>query len=1024
MSCKSEDLYRHLYESVPIPICVMDSNWNVTAVNKAFKEMFGIGSSDISSLQDWLESVITQPYQSTKLINKLKKTTTENGRRKLGKFELLNKNKIEKSLELHINSIENCFTITFKDYTDYKQIEAAIIKEKVFTENLINSFPGLFYLFKINGKKGTQLIRWNKNIEKHTGYTHKELANKSLLDFFDKPEQANIVQAVNYLIKEKEISIEANLLIKSGKTIPFEFMGKTFNDSGKQYFFGLGTDISDRKMAEFVAKESKLRYKQLSDLTFEGILIHENGIAIDMNEAFAKIFGYNIDELIGLNLIELLGDEEDKELMYRNMRSNSPYPYEVYAFRKSGEKFPAEITGREIYHDGRRARVISVRDISERKKREKELTEHQLLIQRITEQSPDIIYIFDVEKGRNVYINKDLRIILGYDKHSLPKSSTDIVSELIHPDDIQQFTDFYSTIEDVSKDFVFEFTYRLKAQNGEWRWFAGKEKEFQSRDGKIITMIGTLLEITTQKKYEQALLDSEEQLSTIFENAPLIMFLLGEDGTILKMNKNSILKKNNNKRKLIGDVLNCVNSFNKENNCGNSEHCDKCGINKIINNTFTKKRNYYKAEARLKVRQKEYSTDLFFLISTKLMRQGSSDIALITLDDITKQKLMEFDLKDAKEKAEENNKLKTAFLQNMSHEIRTPMNGIIGFSDMLSGEKISDEKRKLYTDVIVKSSKQLLNIVNDILDISKIETGQAEKIESETNINQLFCDLFIFYKPMAWKKRLNIFLNTPLDNQESFVWVDYVKLKQVLENLMSNALKFTHEGYIRFGYKSSSNELIFYMEDSGIGIEKKYHDKIFEQFRQIELTTTREYGGTGLGLAICKAYVNLLGGKLWLNSTKGKGSIFYFTIPYKPVLINENLGLIKTLQDKPLITRNKSILVAEDEFANYMLLNEILKDLDIKVLHAKNGEEAIEIVKRKNVSLALLDIKMPEMNGYEAVIEIKKIRPSLPVVAQTAFATSEDRDKILGAGFDDYLPKPIQKEALYEIVKKYLGIRA
>ena len=175
-------------------------------------------------------------------------------------------------------------------------------------------------------------------------------------------------------------------------------------------------------------------------------------------------------------------------------------------------------------------------------------------------------------------------------------------------------------------------------------------------------------------------------------------------------------------------------------------------------------------------------------------------------------------------------------------------------------------------------------------------------------------------------------------------------------------------------------------------------------------------------MAISKAYVKLLGGKLWLVSNKGKGSIFYFTIPYKPVLLNETEKGI-SYQDKPLIIRNQSILVAEDEFANYLLLSEILGDLDINVIHAKDGEEAIEVVKTKNISLALIDIKMPKVNGYEAVIEIKKIRPELPVVAQTAFATFEDRDKILGAGFDDYLPKPIQNEALYEIVKKYLGIR-
>ncbi len=771
-------------------------------------------------------------------------------------------------------------------------------------------------------------------------------------------------------------------------------------------------------------QENELRYKQLSDLTFEGILIHHNGIAIDVNEAFGKIFGYKRKEIIGKNLIEFLGAEEDREIMYKNMHNNYPHPYEINAYRKSGERFPAEIIGREIKHNGKKARLVSVRDISERKNREKQLSEHQLLVQKITEQSPDIIYIYDVKKNRNVFINKDLRLILGYDKSELPQNSSEIVKQLIHPKDFKQFEYFYQNMDRLKDDFVFEFTYRLLAKDNSWRWFAGKEKVFQKDGNEIVTLIGTLLDITLQKHYENALIKSEEQLTTIFENAPMIMVLMDENGTILKMNKNSLLKTFNPQSTLIGEVFNCINSFNKIGGCGIGNACERCNINSIIGKTFTKKKNYHKVEARLKIKHNDLIRNRFFQVSTKLMPFREPLQALITLDDITERKLMELDLKEAKEKAEESNKLKTAFLQNMSHEIRTPMNGIIGFSDMLMRDELSEERRKLYTNIIVQSGKQLLGIVNDILDISKIETGQAETTENETNINQLLTDLFNFYKPLAWEKRLGIFVNTPLSNKESFIWIDYHKLKQVLENLLSNALKFTHEGHIRFGYRPSSTELIFYVEDTGIGIEKKYHEKIFEQFRQIELTTTREYGGTGLGLAISRAYVKLLNGKMWLISTKGKGTVFYFTVPYKPVLIEDILQTEHKYLTKPLININKRVLIAEDEYANYRLLKEIIGELEIDVLHAKNGEEAVEMAKKTDIALVLLDIKMPKMNGYEAVIEIKKNRPSLPVVAQTAFATLADRDKILGSGFDDYLPKPIQNEALYKILKKYLGIRA
>ncbi|NJO87725.1 MAG: PAS domain S-box protein, partial [Chloroflexia bacterium] len=328
--------------------------------------------------------------------------------------------------------------------------------------------------------------------------------------------------------------------------------------------------------------------------------------------------------------------------------------------------------------------------MSERKTREKRLNEHQLLIQRITEQSPDIIYIYDIKKGKNVFINKDLRQILGYDKSELPANSSEIVKQLIHPIDYKQFDYFYENIDRLNEDFVFEFTYRLKAKDGSWRWFAGKEKVFQKDENETITLIGTLLDITLQKHYENALIESEEQLTTIFENAPMIMVLLDENGSVLKMNKNSLVKSINLQSSLIGEAFNCINSFNKIGGCGFSEFCERCNINTIIRKTFAKKKNYHKVEARLRIKNNDLARDRFFQISTKLMPFQSPLQALVTLDDITERKLMELDLKEAKEKAEESNKLKTAFLQNMSHEIRTPMNGIIGFSDMLMREELSE----------------------------------------------------------------------------------------------------------------------------------------------------------------------------------------------------------------------------------------------------------------------------------------------------------------------------------------------
>lgn len=777
----------------------------------------------------------------------------------------------------------------------------------------------------------------------------------------------------------------------------------------------------DRINTREIINENLIEYKQLPELPLEGILVHENGIAVHANKAFTQVLGYSIDELSEQNLIDLLIEPLDRDKIDEYLKMNYNRPCELNMVRKNGEVFPAQILGEEILFKGEKSRIITIRDISERKEKENELIEHQLFIQRITEQSPDIIYIYDVEKKKNIYINKDLGEILGYNKSELPNSSIEVIKMLIHPGDLKQFETFYEIIHLQQKDFVFEFNFRLKSKHGEWRWFAGKEKEFQRRGGKIITMIGTLQDISTQKEYEQALLESEEQLSTIFENAPMIMVLTTMNGRILKMNKTAYQLTGKTKleslNQTFGEAFNCVDSFEKEKGCRN------CIICKTIEKTNESKENQHKIEAVINLKKDGQIREHFFLISTTIMKRMTPPAILITLDEITDRKLMEIDLKDAKEKAEESNKLKTAFLQNMSHEIRTPMNGIIGFSEMLNRPDISEERRQFYTEVIVKSSHQLLNIVNDILDISKIETGLVESNENEININSLLSELFAFFKPQAWKKQINMFLHLPFEDEDAVILSDEMKLNQILNNLLANALKFTHKGYIKLGYELINNELQFYVEDSGIGIEKSYHDKIFEQFRQLELTTTRKYGGTGLGLSISRAYAKLLRGRLWLDSEIDKGTTFYLTIPYKKLTKTPKPD--SSSSENPLIplrSGNQAIILAEDEELNYLYLKEVIDAMNITTLWAKDGEQAIEMIKNNEVALVLLDIKMPKINGYQAITEIKKIKPNLPVVAQTAFATEQDKIQILKAGFDDYIPKPILIEKLQEILQKYLNI--
>lgn len=388
--------------------------------------------------------------------------------------------------------------------------------------------------------------------------------------------------------------------------------------------------------------------------------------------------------------------------------------------------------------------------------------------------------------------------------------------------------------------------------------------------------------------------------------------------------------------------------------------------------------------------------------------------------DITERKEMENSLIEAKEKAEESDRLKTAFLHNISHEIRTPMNAIVGFSGFLSDPDLVHEKRKQFTDIIIQSSDQLLSIITDIISIASIEAGQEKAIEKEFDLNITLKQLHEQFLIVAKRKNVSLNLVPSLTYIEDNVISDGTKLVQILSNLIVNALKFMKEGHVNFGYVVKDTEIEFFVEDTGIGIPHEMHTEIFKRFRQVETSATRQFGGSGLGLSISKAYVEILGGKIWLNSVINKGSTFYFTIPYKKAqkkTISEQASNIFKKETKQITT----LLIAEDEDSNFMMLEELLSDLNSNIIRAINGLEAVEICKiNKQIDLVLMDIKMPVMDGYDATRQIRSFMPTLPIIAQTAYTTNADRNKALACGCNDFISKPFNREMIISKIKEQL----
>ncbi len=328
-------------------------------------------------------------------------------------------------------------------------------------------------------------------------------------------------------------------------------------------------------------------------------------------------------------------------------------------------------------------------------------------------------------------------------------------------------------------------------------------------------------------------------------------------------------------------------------------------------------------------------------------------------------------IRNAEQKAIDSDRLKTAFLQNISHEIRTPMNSIVGFSALLKDKKLTESEKNDYLEMITRSSDQLLNIVNEVLDISLIETGNISLNIRSVKLNALMDELYHSFKPLI-KNNISFSVIKGLSDHLSIILTDVIKLTQILNNLLNNAIKFTEKGHIRFGYFLADNELQFFIEDTGIGIHSSDHDKIFERFHKVEQENIRLYDGVGLGLAICKGNIELLKGKIWLESEPGKGSKFIFTIRYEPIIEKEKINTPKNFKINSL--KELTILVAEDDEINYQYIKEIFKATGAKILHAVNGEDAVEICKNnKEINIAIIDIKMPVMNGYDAIKLIRGI---------------------------------------------------
>ena len=1004
---ESEIKYRELIENSPDAITIY-SEGKIILVNKECLRLMAAKSAEELVGKHIIQFV--HPDSRALVIEQMRKAATEGVVLPLAeeKFIRLDGSLVDvevKAMPIRINS-KPAVQLIVRDITKRKRMFEALRESEAKYRLIFENAPLGLLQFDDKGI----IVTCNEMFAQIIGSPIGKLVGLNMLSLPDKKLVIEIEKTLDGRIGRYEGLYQSFTASKITYLSAF-FAPMEVGDGTVRGGVGIIKDITERMQAKEELEESNEKYRGLSEAAFESIFLSERGICIEQNLTAQKTFGYSSAEAIGRYGTEWIVPE-DREMVMEHMLRCLEEPYEATALRKDRTTFPCQLRGRTMHYKGREVRVTSLTDISIRKQVEAKIAEKEYLISRIAESSPNLIYIYDVAAGHNIYTNGSISKLLGYPEDELTDNDANFREKLVHPDDLKQFEIFDKNLETWEPNKVFDFEYRLLSHEGKWLWFKGSEKEFQRLDGKIVSLVGTVRDITTEKLALVALRESEAKYraladygfegiiiinlegNILFANPSLIKtfeyetleeiigknvfgFIAPESiplaiedltkmaqgveldvayyvGITSKGNKiwfesigkiidyegvkadlisvrdvtakkaaEDLLRESEEKFRLIaentGDTITMLDmdlnvtyvSPSIEKLCGLSvKEVTFQNIRNILHPNSVQKVNELFAEIiqlemsgdsqladypLLELEEYHQNGNVFWmeLAFSFLKDSANKPIGIVTISrDITERKKAEKELIAAKEKAEESDRLKTAFLQGVSHEIRTPMNGILGFAGLLKEVNFTGDEKEEYIRAIDYSGKRMLNTIGNIVDTALIQSGQMPVSISETNINNQIEQIFNLSKAEAKQKGIEISCQTPANAEDIIINTDEGKLFSVLSKLVNNALKFTDHGKVEFGFKRKDetskpagsgidDELEFYVTDTGIGIPADRQKAIFENFEHADIANARAFQGVGLGLSISKAYVEMLGGKIGVESKAGNGTTFYFTLPVK-----------------------------------------------------------------------------------------------------------------------------------------------
>ncbi len=1019
--------YKAIYDNAPLAIQSLDENASILDVNPQWLKTLGYQKNEVLGkwFGDFLHPCFKEPFR------KQFQTFKESGSISDVHFRMVKKDKTE--IVILFNGTIVCDDngkfiqtyCTFNDITKEYQAKIALQESELKYHHLVETASDAIYFMDDTGT----IIDSNKTASQLLGKPKSEI-DGSKIDSIDPNFSVEaFLEFWNKVAFDQQMIFETTHKTKKGNLIPIEISGKKFKIDGKTYYYGITRDISERKLSDKALRESEEKYRALAERAKHLILVHNiKGEITYINEFGEQFLGMNRKSIIGKNIKQFLGTKEIddaekrmKEFLDGDIKVQN---FELTYADTSGKKRYLEIIGNPIIKDSKIDSVlISAYDITIRKEAEMKLKASKEQFQLAMDASNDGLWDWNLVTN-DIYFSPGWKRMLGYKEEEL-ENKFSIWEDLTHPEDVKRTWKIFEECK-VGKREKFETEIKMRHKNGSWVNVLSRADMSYDANHNPIRLIGTHVDVTERVKAQEELKTRQILFNNVLTTIPDMVSIHDSELNIVFSNWKGFAAVPKEKRI---PFTKCYNTYR-----GYKDVCPDCKAKTVLETMKS-----YNSEVEL--------PDGRWVELRVLPIKGLSPNDRMFVEwvrDITVNKKSEFILKEknleyeamneelrqvneelsvAKEKAEQSDRLKTEFLNNMSHEIRTPMNGIIGFSSMLENEGINPERRKLFSKLIQNSSHQLLKIIDDILEISRLETKQIEISKQPFCLNDLFMELFSIFNIQSKDRKLPIYLKKGLPDKQSKIESDKSKLHKIIANLVDNALKYTNEGFIEMGYYLHNSKLVIYVRDTGIGIAPEYKNAIFERFSQINKDISRKSGGLGIGLSIVKENTEIMGGKITLESEPGVGSTFYVTIPYEPAETNHS-GTNNSDRNDADPQKQCTILIAEDEEINYLFMEALLDEkltYPHLIMHAKDGKEAVDIIKnKKDIDIVLMDIKMPVMNGHEAAKEIKSFRPGLPIIAQTAYSTDSDKEKALSNGCDDFISKPIDSARLVSLINKYV----